>query len=181
MDNDRTPSQEHDTNSIDGLVESTKLQAANIEMLVGGFAQMGDQLQERPTKKGVWKIVSAVAAVLIAIVLTLSYLSYDSSHNALDEIKGCTTPGAECYEQDEADSKIVRGQIACNQEKVLYFVYAEVGYEPLKFCAELINTEIDRLGGGVGETTFEKVDVKPGVLQVPPLKDTFLDGGNAPE
>lgn len=172
----RTSSQEHDTESIDGLVESTRLQADNIENLLEALEVLGDKVEERPTRKGVWKITAIVGALILTAVLTLAWLSYDSSHDALEQIKDCTTAEGECAQEQAANSSQVVGRIVCNQEKVVYFIEPEF-YEPLPFCADIINSEIERVGGILGET-IPLVEVDPSVPQITPLKDSFKANGS---
>jgi hypothetical protein len=162
-----------DNSEINGLEESVRLQANSIDNLLRGLTLMSDQISQRPTKKKVWRIVTGAVGLVLVVVLAFSALAYDSSHNVLDKINGCLDPQEECAQQSEAASQQIRGQIVCNQEKIMYFIYPQ-DYVPLPFCVDIINTEIDRnIEAGVDASGTPKLEVPEGIVQVVPLKDTF--------
>lgn len=156
------------------LVEVLDRQNENIDRLTSGLAVMSDQLSKRPTKKFVGWVAAIVASIVLSLSVGLSYAGYDSSHKTFEQIAGCIDPEGECAKAGAAQSQQVRGQIVCNQEKIVYFLDADT-YDPLPFCADIINTELDRLGPPVSDM-IPKVEVDPSVTQVVPLKDTFAEG-----
>jgi len=161
---------------VNDLLAITRTQYDNIEKLTETIRDIKDQVDERPTTRRVYKLGAILGFILVGVFAVVTYLTYDSSTQTLTQLKECIDPTGECAEQSAAASKVVRGQVICNQEKVLYFVYGPEGlYEPLPLCNELINTEIDRLAeiDKVPEG-IERLPIDPDVEQIPSFKEDFL-------
>lgn len=155
---------------VDDLLNITREQSDNINKLTGVVAQLAEDVQERPTKKSLYKVLSWTGAIMLVIVLMLSSASYLDTHKTLDVIEDCTNPTEDCAQNNAELARINRGQVVCNQEKVLFFVYET--YEPLKPCYTIINSEITRLSAEVVGSR-ELLVIPEDVPQIPPLKEDF--------
>jgi hypothetical protein len=127
---------------LDELTAITQRQSEMVGALVGGLELMNTQIQDRPTKKGVQRLVAVVAGAIVALMVTFSALAFVSSNEALNEIKSCTTPSGECAQRGQEGQTQAIGQIVCNQEKIVYMIDAE--YTPFPYCVQFINNEIER-------------------------------------
>lgn len=157
---------------LDHLIEVSHEQSSNMDKMIDAISDLNKEIEQRPTRKNVYKIMGLVGVITIGMILFLSYLAYHSSVDSLRQLNDCIDPSGECAKQGAANSTQIRGQIVCNEEKVLYFV-APKSYKPLPFCIDVINSEIDRGAGGLPKGTIPKLPVPKDVTQVVPLKDTF--------
>ena|SRR5688572_21192358 len=132
------------TSEIDQLAVVVAAQSHNIQELLGAVSIYAEQLDERPTKSGVWKIGGAIAGLVVAFIMFLSWLAYSASDDSLAEIKSCTTPTGECARRGAESQTQAIGQIVCNQEKIVYFF--DDSYAPFDYCVQFINNEIERTG-----------------------------------
>lgn len=130
------------TELIDQLLVVSKQQAQSINALTAGFAVMGEQIEERPTRKRVRRVGFIVVAVLVLLFSVAMFFTYQSSHHAFQEIKSCTDPSGECAQKGQEGQAQAIGQIVCNQEKIVYFT--DDSYTPLPHCVVFINSEIER-------------------------------------
>lgn len=140
---DRITDAEQQTSQYDALLESNRIQSDNIAALTDLVSDVIEDVGKRPTKSVLYRALAAVGALLVAIIISLNYASYQSSHDSLNEVKSCTTPEGECAKRGQASQAEAIGSIVCNQEKVVFFLAPET-YEPLPNCFEFINYEIER-------------------------------------
>lgn len=155
------------TKAIDDLISVAKLQSDTIDRLSAGFKTIGDQIDDRPTKQIVRLLVFASVCVLTLVFSAALFLTYKTSSTTLGELKSCATFEGECYERNAQITSTAVGQVACNQEKIVYFRDPE-NYKVLPYCAEFINKELKRVGG-VFEDTIPPIAVDKDVKQIPTL------------
>lgn len=151
------------------LTEITQRQSKNISALTETVSTLFTQVKTKSSKKSSFGF-SLILTGLTLILLVLMFFPLKTTNNV---IKDCTNPTGKCAQQALANNAVNRGQIICNQEKILYFVRPTT-YKPLPFCIDIINAEIDRGAAGIPDK-LPYLDVPKGTDQIPTLKVTFID------
>jgi hypothetical protein len=145
-------------NELDNLVLTQNEQNKNIGELAKVVSTLSDQVEKRPTKRVLYRLLAALTAVVLTLSIGLNYGTFAFSKNSLDKIESCTTPEGECTKRGAESQTAAVANIVCNQEKVVYLL--DTSYVPLEYCAEFVNFEIDRIGADA-----PRVPVNPEVTQ----------------
>lgn len=154
---------------MQNLLDITKKQSDNISTLSTTVGSLFTQMGSKSSKKTSFGF-SLIMTALTLIVVVMMFFGLQTTNNA---INGCTNPTGKCAQQTLANNAVNRGQIICNQEKVLYFVRPD-SYKPLPFCIDVINAEIDRAAAGTPGKT-PRLTVPKNTDQIPTLQTTFID------